>query len=276
MAGSFRTVRIAISYLVLALALGGPVNAGELDAAFSVNDPSAIMTVDHSAWGKILAAYVVASPDGINRFGYGRVSKADKQALKAYLAMLQGVKVTALKPDEQRAFWINLYNALTIDVVLDHYPVKTIKDISIGGGLFVSGPWKKELVAVEGRKLSLDNIEHDILRKVWKDLRVHYAVNCASTSCPNLMAKAFTGAKLDEMLTEGARDYVNHKRGANLSAGRLRLSTIYDWYRKDFGSSDAEVIAHLSGYAAPALKRQLSGIKTINGYDYDWSLNEAK
>ena len=87
---------------------------------------------------------------------------------------------------------------------------------------------------------------------------------------------AFTGAKLDEMLTQGARGYVNHKRGVNLSGGRLRLSSIYDWYRKDFGSSDAEVIAHVSIYAEPALKQQLADIKTINGYDYDWSLNEAK
>ncbi|MEQ1865539.1 MAG: DUF547 domain-containing protein [Micropepsaceae bacterium] len=234
------------------------------------------MTVDHSAWDKILSTNIVASPDGINRFGYGRVSKADRQALKAYLAKLQGVKVTALAAFEQRAFWINLYNALTIDVVLDHYPVKTIRDISLGGGFFATGPWKKDLVGVEGRRLSLDNIEHDILRKVWRDPRVHYAVNCASISCPNLMAKAFTGANLDQMLTQGAKAYVNHRRGVNVAGGRLRLSNIYDWYRSDFGSNDAEVIAHISSYAEPALKQDLARMKSIAGYDYDWSLNEAK
>jgi hypothetical protein len=276
MATVVRTFGMWFAGLVVAIALGGEAHAGELDHAFSVNAPKATMTVDHSAWDKILSTTVVASPDGINRFAYGRVSKADKLGLKAYLATLQGVKVTALKADEQRAFWINLYNALTIDVVLDHYPVKSIRDISLGGGLFATGPWKKELVTVEGRKLSLDNIEHDILRKVWRDPRVHYAVNCASISCPNLMAKAFTGARLDEMLTQGARAYVNHKRGVNVSGGRLRLSNIYDWYAKDFGSSDAEIIAHVTGYAEPALKQQLAGIKTIAGYDYDWSLNEAK
>ena len=184
--------------------------------------------------------------------------------------------MTALAESEQRAFWINLYNALTIDVVLDHYPVETIRDISLGGGLFAVGPWKKALATVEGRKLSLDNIEHDILRKLWRDPRVHYAVNCASISCPNLLAEAFTGAKLDRMLTQGARAYVNHRRGVNASGGRLRLSSIYDWYAKDFGSGDAEVIAHVSAYAEPALKQQLAGIRTIAGYDYDWSLNEVK
>lgn len=271
-----RIIGIGIAYVVIASTLSIPAPAGELDEAFSINNPNATMTVDNSAWDRILAAYVVASSDGINRFAYGRVSATDKQALKAYLAQLQGMKVTALRSEEQRAFWINLYNALTIDVVLDHYPVKTIKDIAIGPGFFVSGPWGKPLVAVEGRKLSLDNIEHDILRKVWKDPRVHYAVNCASISCPNLMAKAFTGAALDKMLNQGAHDYVNHPRGAKVKDGRLRLSQIYSWYRKDFGVSDADLLRHLSTYAEPALKKQLAGIETITGYDYDWSLNEAK
>ncbi|NOT41731.1 MAG: DUF547 domain-containing protein [Alphaproteobacteria bacterium] len=253
-----------------------PAKADVLDQHFSTNNPSATMTVDHSAWERVLSAYVVVSGDGINRFAYGRVTAADKKALKAYLTALQGMKVTALKPDEQRAFWINLYNALTIDVVLDAYPVKTIKDISLGGGFFASGPWKKPLVSVEGKMLSLDNIEHDILRKVWRDARVHYAVNCASISCPNLMAKAFTAGNLDKMLTQGARDYVNHPRGVRVRAGKVTLSRIYSWYRSDFGASDAEVLRHVAGFAEPALKKQLADIDTIDGYDYDWSLNEAK
>lgn len=253
-----------------------PAMADALDRHFSTNDPKATMTVDHSSWERILTAYVVPSSDRINRFAYGRVSAADKKALKAYLTALQGVKVTALRADEQRAYWINLYNALTIDVVLDHYPVKTIKDISLGGGFFASGPWKKPLVTVEGKALSLDNIEHDILRKTWRDPRVHYAVNCASMSCPNLMAKAFTAANLEQMLTQGARDYINHPRGVRVDNGKVYLSQIFDWYRKDFGASEADVISHVAGYAAPALKAQLQGITRVADYNYDWSLNEAK
>jgi hypothetical protein len=263
-----------LAALVIGFAL--PARAADLDQHFSKNNPNAAMTIDHSAWDRLLAAYVVPSADRINRFAYGRVSEADKKALKAYLTALQGVKVTALRADEQRAFWINLYNALTIDVVLGRYPVKTIKDISLGGGFFASGPWKKALVTVEGKALSLDNIEHDILRKVWRDPRVHYAVNCASMSCPNLMAKAFTAANLDQMLTQGARDYINHPRGVKVSGAKVTLSRIYSWYRSDFGASDTEVLGHLAAYASPALKKQLAGIETIGGYDYDWSLNEAK
>ena len=253
-----------------------PAKADALDRHFSTNDPNATMTVDHSVWERILSEYVVVSGDRINRFAYGRVSAADKKALKSYLTALQSVKVAALKADEQRAYWINFYNALTIDVVLDHYPVKTIKDISLGGGFFASGPWKKPLATVEGKALSLDNIEHDILRKVWRDPRVHYAVNCASMSCPNLMAKAFTAANLEQMLTQGARDYINHPRGVRVDNGKVYLSQIFDWYRKDFGASEADVLTHVAGYAAPGLKAQLQGITRVADYNYDWSLNEAK
>jgi len=262
--------------LTLLVAISPPVGAEELDAYFSRNDPTARSIVNHSAWNKILAAYLVLAPDGINRFAYGRVNAPDKRALKAYLVALQEVKVSGFNEGEQRAFWINLYNALTVDVVLDHYPVKSIRDISISPGLFATGPWGKPLVAVEGRKLSLDNIEHDILRKVWRDPRVHYAVNCASISCPNLMAKAFTGPTLEEMLTQGVRDYVNHPRGVTVEAGKATLSRIYSWYRADFGKRDADVLRHIGLYANPALKKQLAAIDSIDGYDYDWSLNEAK
>jgi len=267
-----RTIGIAaVVAILVALASARLTGAGELEPG---NETP--MTVDHSGWDKILSKYVVASPDGINRFSYRRVSATDKKALRSYLAMLQTVKPSALGADERRAYWINFYNALTIDVVLDHYPVKSIRDIAISPGLFTVGPWKKALVTVEGKRLSLDNIEHDILRKEWDDARVHYAVNCASISCPNLMAKAFTAKALDEMLDRGARDYVNHPRGVTVRGNKVMLSRIYDWYRRDFGKSEREVLAHVAKYATPALKKQLSGIETIDGYDYDWSLNEAK
>lgn len=232
--------------------------------------------VDHSAWDKILSRYVVASDDGINRFAYEQVSAADRKALKAYLGALQKVRPSALSEAEQRAFWINLYNALTVDVVLDHKPKDTIREISISPGLTSIGPWDKPLVTVEGRTLSLNNIEHDVLRKAWRDPRVHYAVNCASTSCPNLAATAFTGDNLERMLEDSARSYINHPRGVKLEDGKVTLSRIFKWYRSDFGDSDADVLKHVAKYAAPSLKKKLANADDIDGYDYDWSLNEAK
>jgi hypothetical protein len=226
------------------------------------------MTVDHSIWNRLLGLYVLAGADGINRFAYARVSTADRQALKEYVAALAGVSVSALSDEEQRAFWINLYNALTVDVVLDHYPVKSIRDID--------EPWKTPRVIVEERRLSLDEIENQILRKQWRDPRVHYALNCASTGCPSVMPKAFTGESLEAMLAQGAHDFINHPRAVAADGGKLRLSQIFSWYARDFGAGEADILKHVSRYADASLKWTLEGIDTIDGYDYDWSLNEAK
>jgi hypothetical protein len=253
-----------------------PAWAQDLAGIFNQRDNSSAMTVDHALWAGVLSAYVKPSPDGVNRFAYGKVSKSARKDLNAYVDAMAKVAVSKLAEREQRAFWANLYNALTIQVILDHYPVKSIRDISISPGLFAIGPWGKKLTEVEGRALSLDDIEHRILRKVWKDPRVHYSVNCASIGCPNLPVEPFTGANLEKMLDEGARNFVNHPRGVSVAAnGRVTASSIYDWFSEDFGSSDANVLAHLRKYAAKPLLDKLAAAKSISSYAYDWSLNDA-
>ena len=150
--------------------------------------------VNHAPWDNLLKKYLVTShPSGINRFRYGSVLAADRQMLAEYLRKLQTAKVSSLNRKEQKAYWINLYNALTVQVILDHYPVKSIKDIDISPGLFSNGPWDAKLLAIEGEKVSLNDIEHRILRPIFKDRRLHYALNCASLGCPNLQPKAYTG-----------------------------------------------------------------------------------
>ena len=143
-------------------------------------------SVDHGAWGMLLKAYVKPDSSGLNRFDYQHVSSADREALRGYIKGLGKVAVSKLNRSEQYAYWINLYNALTIDVVLTHMPVNSIRDIDISPGLFASGPWDKKLIAVDGIEVSLNDIEHRILRPIWQDPRVHYGVNCASVGCPNL------------------------------------------------------------------------------------------
>jgi hypothetical protein len=263
--------------IMLMLVAVAPASAQDLASIFDKRDNASTMTVNHSLWAGILKTYVKPSGDGINRFAYGKVANAARTRLKNYLTALQATEVSKLNEKEQRAFWANLYNALTIEVILDHYPVKSIRDISISPGLFAIGPWGKKLVKVEGRDLSLDDIEHGILRRVWKDPRVHYSVNCASIGCPNLPAVPFTGATLEAMLDQGAKDYINHPRGVSVDAkGRVTVSRIYNWFAGDFGASDANVLAHLKAYAAPALKAKLDQARSISAYEYDWSLNDAK
>ena len=232
--------------------------------------------IDHGAWNDFLARNVKAGKDGVNRIAYGKVSKADREALDAYLEKMQAVAIRKFSRPEQRAYWTNLYNALTVKVVLDHYPVASIMKIDISPGLFAKGPWKKKLLKVEGEGVSLDDIEHRILRPIWKDPRTHYAVNCASLGCPNLLALAFTSANTEDLLDVGARAYVNHPRGARVEKGRLIVSSISDWFQGDFGGSDAGVIEHLKKHADPPLAKQLAGVKRIADDEYDWSLNDAK
>jgi hypothetical protein len=243
---------------------------------WSAHSRSSTASIDHGDWDVFLARYVVAHEDGVNRVAYARVSGEDRDRLKAYLAGLAELRISDYSRDEQRAYWINMYNALTVDVVLDHYPVDSIRAIAISPGFFAIGPWGKKLIGVEGEQLSLDDIEHRILRPIWKDPRIHYAVNCASLGCPKLMPRAFTATNTEELLEQGARDFINSDHGARFESDtRLVASSIYDWFQEDFGGDEAGVIAHLRLYADAALEAKLDGVTDVHDFEYDWTLNDA-
>jgi hypothetical protein len=248
---------------------------GETWPRWEAHDPASRETVDHGIWASLLAERVSTAPDGVNRFAYGAVGAAGRKALRGYIAALAGTAVSRLARPEQMAFWINLYNAVTVQCVLDHYPVGSIRDIDISPGPLANGPWGAKLVEVEGERLSLDDIEHRILRPIWRDPRIHYGVNCAAIGCPNLLPQPFVGARLDRMLDGAALAYVNHPRGVSLAGDRLTVSSIYVWYREDFGGSDEGVIRHLKAYARPDLAMELENRRRIDGDAYDWTLNDA-
>jgi len=132
------------------------------------------------------------------------------------------------------------------------------------------------VITVAGKSLSLDNIEHGILRPIWHDPRIHYAVNCASLGCPNLQPLAFTADNGDKLLDQGSKSYINHARGVSLKNGRLAVSSIYHWFKTDFGGTDRGVIRHLRQYAEPALAKSLATVESIASHDYDWRLNKAE
>jgi hypothetical protein len=181
------------------------------------------------------------------------------------------INISNYNRDVQRAYWINLYNALTVREVLRFYPVASIRDIS--SGFFSFGPWDKELIEVEGEQLTLNDIEHRILRPIWRDARIHYALNCASLGCPNLQLQVFSADNTDAMLDKAAREFINHPRGARVIDGKLQVSSIYVWFIADFGGDDAGVIRHLQQYADSALARALKDIRRIDNDAYDWRLN---
>lgn len=266
-----------LSVQILAFGVAPSVAAPKAEpwSFWAANNPADKVRVDHAPWDRFLKKYVVSNHlSGINRVRYASVKPDDRKDLEAYVIRLQGVEVTRLARSEQKAYWINLYNALTVKVVLDRYPVKSIRDIDISPGLFSDGPWGAKLLTIQGQKVSLDDIEHRILRPLWKDNRVHYAVNCASLGCPNLQPEAYAAESTETLLDRAAREYVNHPRGASLSGDRLRLSGIYEWFQRDFGGSEDSVIRHLRMYAKPELAEKLNGFKGKISYEYDWRINE--
>lgn len=228
---------------------------------------------DHEAFSSLLSKYVYPDETGLNMVDYEgwRSDSTDRGALDSYIASLEGTPVSSLPSDERFALWANLYNAVTVKLILDEKPKRSIREIRPHS--FAFGPWGAKRVTVEGEELSLDNIEHDILRKQWDDPRVHYAVNCASIGCPNLPTTAWEAETLDEDLDAAARAYINHPRGVTVRDNGLRVSKIYKWYREDFGDSDDGVIRHILEYASPELAEAIQSMPKIRGHDYDWNLN---
>jgi hypothetical protein len=238
------------------------------------HDPSSSQKIDHSAWDKFLGKYLVAPhPSGISRLRYGAVGPEDREALKNYLRNLQNVPISNYNRAEQKAYWINFYNALTVEVILSRYPVESIRDINISPGVFSRGPWGAKLLLIERERVSLDDIEHRILRPIWKDSRIHYAVNCASLGCPNLQPVAYTSANTESLLEKGAREYINHPRGVTIKNGKLRVSSIYVWFQEDFGGSAEGLMEHWREYADGALASSLQSYSGGLDHDYDWRLN---
>ena len=245
-------------------------NKNEIADYWQTHSAVSQVEVSHVLWGEFLASYVLEK-EGINLVDYAAGTDSDRDLLRRYLDLMQSVEVTGLNRAEQKSYWVNLYNALTVWVILKHYPVASILEISYG--LLTRGPWSEKLIDIENQQLSLDNIEHDILRPIFEDERIHYAVNCASYSCPNLQRQPFTAGNLEKMLEQSAKDYINHPRGVRIDSGKLVVSSIYDWYGQDFGANEGEIVDHLRQYADKDLAIKLNSVSHISTFEYDWLLN---
>ncbi|MEM6745945.1 MAG: DUF547 domain-containing protein [Pseudomonadota bacterium] len=255
-----------------AAAMVGTALAQDDVAPFNSFNEASILIVDHGAWDRFLDRYIVRE-GGSGLVAYADVTDADHASLKAYLSALQAIDPTALSRDEAFAYWVNLYNAGTVDLILDNYPVRSIMLLLSG---VQPGPWKRSIFVVDGHRLTLDQVEHSILREFWDEPRVHYALNCASIGCPDLARDPYTGRHLDAMLTAAARGYINSYRGVRVEDGKLFASSIFKWFGEDFGDTDEEVIAHFIKYAEPGLADQLRNFDRIDRDGYDWRLNEPK
>lgn len=225
---------------------------------------SAVQGVNHSLYAGLLKNYV---KDGVvNYQGF----KNEESVLDKYLKVLEEVDSKILSRNEQFAFYINAYNSSTIKLILSDYPgIKSIKEL---GSLFKS-PWKKKICRIDGTALTLDNIEHDILRPRSKDPRVHFAINCAAKSCPPLRSEPYRGGDLEQQLDEMTRAFINDLENNRLEDHTLYVSSIFKWFAEDFNK---DIIGFFLKYAKGDLKRQLEarrGKIKVKYLDYDWSLN---
>lgn len=225
------------------------------------------LAVDHNIFAELLGKYVKQ-----NRVDYSGF-KAEEKKLDAYLKVLETTNTAELDRPEQFAFYINAYNAWTIKLILSGYPgISSVWDL---GGRFFDKPFKKEFIRLDRQKISLDHIENNILRPRFEDPRVHFAINCASKSCPPLRAEPYRGAVLDRQLDEMTGAFVNDPESTHLQENRLYVSKIFKWFSGDFGDDAAGFVVK---YATGDLKRALIEKKNelrVKYLDYDWSLNDV-
>jgi hypothetical protein len=225
---------------------------------------------DHSAFDALLKQHV--------RFEAGRVDyaglKADEANLDAYLKTIAEVDLEACEASDKMAILINAYNGYTLKLILENYPgVKSIRDLE--------KPWKTVRYVVGGETVSLDNIEHNLLRPIFKDPRIHFAVNCASIGCPALAEFAYGGGELESQLELAMKRAVNNGRDVQLEEGKLRVSSIFKWYGEDFTKEGWKpradsIPTFLAAYAEGDLKAFLESKPDadLNFSDYDWALND--
>ncbi len=228
--------------------------------------------VDHSAWQTLLDDYVIIDPQGVNRVRYGVLGSEARPRLRRYLDQLAAVDPRSLTRGAQQAYWINLYNALTIETVLDYPRKKSI--LRMGRKLLAIGPWDDHRIEIAGQKITLNDIEHRILRPLFGDERVHFAVNCASVSCPNIAKTAYTAGNLDELLDTQVAAYLKHPRGLRQTERGFELSTIFDWYRIDFAADEKGLREWLAA-RRPDIAPGLQNLSRKLSYEYNWDLNAA-
>ncbi|MDO7853894.1 DUF547 domain-containing protein [Hymenobacter convexus] len=256
---------LAASAFAAAATFVAPANAA--GARPAVVAPRATAAVDHSAFDKLLKKHV--NDKGLVDY---KGFKTDEKVFNQYLDLLSKNKPgSSASKQEQMAFWINAYNAYTIRLILDHYPVESIKDIGSKIKIpFVTTPWAIKFFSIGGEKMSLDNIEHGTLRKKYDDPRIHFALVCASMSCPRLRNEAYTAARLDAQLDDQGKDFLNNPAKNKIAKNSAQLSKYFDWYKGDWTKNGQSVAKWVNKYSTTKIDEKTP----ISYLDYNWKLNQ--
>ena len=223
--------------------------------------------VKHELWDSLLKKHV--NVDGF--VDYKGIRK-DSVKLNEYLALLASAHPNKnWSRNEQMAYWINAYNAYTVQLVASHYPVESIKDIRRGVP-FINSVWDIQFIEIEGKEYDLNNLEHGILRSQFKDARIHFAINCASFSCPKLRTEAYVAEKLEEQLEDAATQFINDPDRNIITSEQAEISSIFSWFRSDFKRDAGSVRAYINQYAETPLSKE----GALKYMPYNWSINDQK
>jgi hypothetical protein len=262
--------------IILMFLITGFANAAyykSLWPKWEVNSPLSQTVISHKLWQDFLNRRIVTNEENINLVDYGHMTQTDLNLLKTYLKSMAEININDYNRNEQLAYWLNVYNALTVQIAANYYPVTSVQEINISPGLFSIGPWGANLITIKETSLTLDDIDNRIIRAIWNDPRTHYALNNATIGSPNLSRKAYQSDTLEEQLNTAASTYINSLRGVSVIEGKLIISKLYEWYEEDFGGTKQDVIFHLLQFAKEPLQSQLKHINSIDSYIYNWHIN---
>ena len=233
---------------------------------FTTKSTNKAKAISHKQWSVLLKRHVNNKGD-VNYKGFLK----DEALLNGYLKLLSdNPPDSALSNNEKFAYWINAYNAFTVKLIIENYPLKSIKDL--GSNATKNSPWDKKFFKIGVKEMTLNNIEHDILRKQFNDPRLHFAINCASYSCPKLLNKAFEAATLNQQLNERAVDFLNDPTKNIITPSSAKLSSILLWYGEDFTKTGVTKIEYINRYS----RIKILPTATIDYLKYNWGLNEQK
>ncbi len=243
----------------------------ECSGASTKNKSLSLQTkpISHDTWDNLLKKHV--KKHGLVDYkGFVK----DSVELNSYLKLLKEnpPSENSWSKNERLAYWINAYNAFTISLIVEAYPVKSIKDVGPALSIpFINSVWSQRFILIGGKEYSLDDIEHSILRKEFDEPRIHFAVNCASISCPPLRSEAFLAEQIDQQLKEQTASFINDQEKNNITEKKATISKIFDWFKGDF-TKDQKLFEFINQYS----ETKIDAKTKIRFMDYNWGLNESQ
>jgi len=276
--GVSRSVRWLVSaLLVLFISSAQAAPKSKVIRFWDDREPLSTMKVNHTAWQEVLDLYVDDQhASGVNRFDYAAVTSGDARKIKNYIDYLEQMEPRQFNSLEAQAFWINLYNALMVDKIVDAYQSGSSRAVNrlLRGGLR-STRWNRDIAEVVMQDISLDDIEHGILRPIWNDSRIHFVLTTGALSGANVLKTAFNGDNNEALLEQAKVDFFAHPKAVRVENDRIVLNSVFDWYADDFAPNKPALLQYIRESVPESTRQSIQGISRTS-FDYTWDLNSPE